>query len=69
MLRLKYLGKNIKKFRKIKGYSQKHLAEKVDLSREYITRIENGQEFVSLKKLFVLADVLGVKFSELTNLD
>lgn len=69
MSRLKNLGKNIKKYRDAKGFSQEVLAEKVNLSREYITRIENGQKHVSLKKLFCLADVLGVKFSALTDFD
>lgn len=69
MSRLKNLGKNIRKYREAKKLSQELLAEKVDLSREYITRIENGQKFVSLKKLFLLADVLEVKFSDLTNFD
>ena len=69
MSRLKLLGANIKKYREAKGFSQEFLAEKVNLSREYITRIENGQKFVSLRKLFQLADVLGVKFSDLTNFD
>lgn len=69
MSRLKLLGKNIKKYREAKNLSQELLAEKTDLSREYITRIENGQKFVSLRKLFLLADVLKVKFSDLTNFD
>ncbi len=69
MSRLKLLGKNIKKYREARKYSQEFLAEKVDLSREYITRIENGQKFISLRKLFLLADVLAVKFSDLTKFD
>ncbi len=69
MSRLKKLGANIKKYREAKKLSQELLAEKVDLSREYITRIENGQKYVSLRKLFLLADVLGVKFSDLTDVD
>lgn len=69
MSRLKLLGANIKKYRESKNFSQELLAEKVNLSREYITRIENGQKFVSLRKLFLLADILGVKFSDITNFD
>lgn len=69
MSRLKLLGANIKKYREAKNFSQEFLAEKVDLSREYVTRIENGQKFVSLRKLFLLADALDVKFSDLTNFD
>lgn len=69
MSRLGNLGKNIKKYREAKKFSQELLAEKVDLSREYITRVENGQKYISLRKLFLLADVLEVKFSDLTKLD
>lgn len=69
MSRLKLLGKNIAYFRQQKGWSQEYLAEKVELSREYITRVENGQKNISLKKLFVIADVLNAKFSQLTNFD
>ena len=69
MSRLNLLGKNIRKYREAKKFSQEFLAEKTNLSREYITRIENGQKFISLRKLFLLADVLEVKFSDLTNFD
>ena len=69
MIRLKNLGQNIKKYRTAKNLSQEALAEKVGLTREYITRVENGQKYISLRKLFLITDVLGVKFSELTYLD
>lgn len=69
MSRLNLLGKNIKKYREAKGFSQESLAEKVDLSREYITRIENGQKFVSLRKIFLIVDVLGVNVKDLFDFD
>ena len=69
MSRLKILGKNIKKYREIRGLSQEKLAESVDLSREYIVRIESGLKRISLKKLFEIADVLDVKCSDLINFD
>ncbi len=69
MSRLEKLGKNIRKHREFKKFSQEFLAEKVNLSREYITRIENGQKFISLRKLFQLADVLEVKLSDLINFE
>jgi len=49
------ISKNIKKLRIAKGYSQELLAEKVDCSREFINRVENRKEAVSLKMLFKLA--------------
>lgn len=67
MSRLDKLGKNIAKYRNAKGWSQEKLAEVVDLSREYITRVEKGQKNISLKKLFVIADALEVDFCNLTN--
>lgn len=69
MSRLKKLGENIAYYRRQKGWSQGFLAEKVDLSREYITRVERGQKNISLKKLFLIADTLNVKFYKLTNFD
>ncbi|CCY62755.1 MAG: helix-turn-helix domain-containing protein [Candidatus Gastranaerophilaceae bacterium] len=67
MSRLKELGKNIARYRQAKGLSQEKLAEIVDLSREYVTRVENGQKNISLKKLFAIADALEVDFCMLTN--
>lgn len=67
MSRLEILGKNIAKYRQAKGLSQEKLAEIVDLSREYITRVERGQKNISLKKLFAITDALGIDFCLLTN--
>ncbi len=62
MSRLKILGQNIAKYRQAKSLSQEKLAELVDLSREYITRVERGQKNISLKNLFAIADALGLIF-------
>lgn len=67
MSRLKILGKNIKKYRQAKGLSQEKLAEFVDLSREYVVRVESGLKRISLKKLFEIADILEVNCSDLIN--
>ena len=67
MSRLKLLGQNIAKYRQMRKLSQEKLAEMVDLSREYITRVENGQKNISLKKLFASADALDIGFNQLTN--
>ena len=67
MSRLRILGQNIAKYRHKQGLSQEQLAEKVELSREYVTRVERGQKNISLKKLFAIADALNIEFSVLTN--
>jgi len=36
----------IKKYRKLRGYSQELLAEKIDRTREHINKIENGKQTV-----------------------
>ena len=69
MSRTKLLGKNIKKYRENKGLTQNDLAEYVELSREYIADIERGLKHISLRKLFMIADVLQVKCSDLINFD
>ena len=57
MSRAKLLGNNIKRYREIKKLTQNELAELVDLSREYIADIERGLKNISLKKLYLIADV------------
>jgi len=65
MSRLINLGLNIKKYRQQKGLTQLNLAMQLELSQEYICRVEKGQKFMSLKKVFELADVLDVSVKEL----
>jgi len=69
MSRLKILGSNIKSARKQKKLSQNQLAEILDFSREHIACIETGKEFISLRKLFELADTLEIPLKELINFD
>lgn len=67
MSRLNLLGLNIKKYRELKGMRQVDLAVALGFSTEYITRVERGQKYMSLRKLFHLADILEVDFCDLTN--
>lgn len=55
------ISKNIKKLREDKNLSQESLAELADCSREFINRVENRKEDVSLKMLLKLAFELDVK--------
>ena len=63
------LGMNIKKYRKAKKLSQNQLAELIDLSREHLACIETGKEFISLRKLFLIANVLEVPLTSLIDFD
>ena len=59
------LGKQIKKHRKEKGYTQEELAEKLDISRTHMGHIEQGRKSPSLKLMGKLAKVLKVQLSDL----
>lgn len=65
MSRIKLLGKNIKKYRELKGLSQEKLAETVELTREYIADVERGHKRISLKRLFMVADAIEVEIYKL----
>ena len=63
------LGENIKKYRKAKKLTQRDIATALDCTYEYICHVETGQMSISLKRLFLLADVLEVKMSDLIDFD
>ncbi len=56
----KIISANVKKLRKNNRLSQEEFAEKVNCSREFISRVENLKEKISLKMLLKLADVFKV---------
>lgn len=61
------IAQNIKKYRKIKGITQAKLAEDVDLSHEFIRRIESkkGQKSFSVETIYRIAKALDVDISTL----
>lgn len=52
------IGKNIQKYRKLKGYTQEELAEKVSLSSGYLSAIERGVYQISLEHLVEIINCL-----------
>lgn len=50
------IAQNIKKHRKAAKLSQEKLAEKLNCSREFISRVENFHERVSLNLLLQIAE-------------
>ena len=54
------LGLNIAFYRKLRGYSQIQLAEKVNISRTHMGRIETADCAVSLDVVFDICDALCV---------
>ena len=54
------LGRNIKRYRKHKGFSQEQLAEIIGVSVKHLSTIENGSAFISADLLQRLAETLDV---------
>lgn len=54
------LGKNIKKYRKLRGLTQEKMAELIEIEVRTLSLIETGNNFVSSKTLAKLAEVLCV---------
>ena len=54
------LGRNIFKFRKAKGLSQNQLAEKVEISREHLAKIETAKRCISLGLLIEISEALEI---------
>lgn len=54
------IGKNIRKYRLMKKLRQEDLAEKADLSTNYIGAIERGEKIPSLETLILIINALDV---------
>ena len=63
--RYKNLGLNIAFYRKLRGLTQEKLAEKVDISRTHMSRIETADCAVSLDVVFNIADALDIEIHKL----
>jgi transcriptional regulator with XRE-family HTH domain len=59
------LAENIKKFRNRRGWNQLLLAEKLDISANFLSEIETGKGWVSPLTLVKLANTLEIEVFEL----
>lgn len=62
---LKYIGNNIKLYRKRMGIRQEELAEYLGVKREMISYYENGTRTVPLENMNKLADLFWIDLSDL----
>ncbi len=63
--RYRAIGRNIKRIREKKGWTQEELAEKADVHVSYIGQIERGLRYPSLKVLFKISDVFSINVRQL----
>lgn len=57
------VGNEIREARKAQGLSQQALADRLDVRREYVTKVENGRASITLGQLHRIADALGEPLS------
>lgn len=60
------VGSAVRVHRKRTGLSQEQLAEKADVTRNYIGEIERGEKRVTLDTLAKVAKALKIRVAELT---
>ncbi|PHN94734.1 transcriptional regulator [Maribacter sp. 6B07] len=58
-------GKNIRKLRLSKGYTQEDLANELDIEISQVSRIERGIINTSVSNLYNISQILKVNISEL----
>ncbi|WP_147534450.1 helix-turn-helix domain-containing protein [Bacillus marasmi] len=62
-------AEKLKSERKNKGWSQEELAEKLFVSRQSVSKWENGQNYPSIEILIKLSDLFGVTIDEMLRSD
>ena len=61
------IGERLKKTRTDKGLTQEKLAEKLDVSIAFLSRIERGSSHISLKRLSQICDILQISEGSILN--
>lgn len=61
------IGERLKKARTDKKLTQEKLAEQLDVSIAFLSRIERGNSHISLKRLTEVCDILGVSEGYILN--
>lgn len=64
-LNLEALGRKIRFYRRNRGWKQRELAERVGVTDEYISHIQNARAKPSLDKTVAIANALGVDMNTL----
>ena len=61
------IGQRLKKARTENNLTQEKLAEKLDVSIAFLSRIERGSSHISLKRLSQICDILGISEGSILN--
>ena len=58
-------SENLVRYRKLKGFTQEEIAEKMQVSRQSVSKWENGEAVPELAKIIKLADILEISLDVL----
>ncbi len=61
----KRFGKNLKKYRRLRGLSQEELSLNLDLDGSYIGKVENAKLNITIDKIICIANYLDIDIVEL----
>ena len=61
----KLVGRNVKRFRQIKGLTQEQFADVSGFSQQYISSLEQGRRNPTIITIYELAQALGVSHIKL----
>ena len=61
------IGERLKQARINKNLTQEKLAEQLDVSVAFLSRIERGSSFINLKRLNQICSILGITEGEILN--
>lgn len=61
------IGERLKKARLARGFTQEKLAEKLDLSVAFLSRVERGNAHINLTRLSEICSILGLSEGEILN--
>lgn len=62
-------GLRIKELRQAKNWTQDFLAEKLGMETQNVSRMEKGVHMPNISRIEILAEIFGVKISELFNFE
>ncbi|HSH64663.1 MAG TPA: helix-turn-helix domain-containing protein [Bacteroidia bacterium] len=63
------MEQRLEKIRKLKGFSQEYVAERIKVSQNLYSKIERGEKRISLKMLEEICKVLEIELKTLQNFD
>lgn len=63
------VGNKIRSVRELQGVSQEFLSTKLGISQAMLSKIENNESKISIEKLQLVSDILGVDINTIVNFD